>query len=215
MSVADPLRAVIVLVLGLLLGSILPADLLARRRGIDIRANGDGNPGTVNAFRVLGRGAGIVTAVYDIAIGVVVLQIALRLGLSEGTAYAAGFATVVGHRFPLMRGFRGGGEGMAASAGLLVYGIGVALSRGWISFVDLGGLVVILLAAYAFTRYDSAAAVVVLPALVVRLVIAPTDWQYLAFMSVTAGYIWAVQVIRVRRWLATRNQEAARGHSRG
>ncbi len=120
--------AILALAIGMLLGSVLPADLLARARGVDIRSVGDGNPGTVNAFRGLGPVAGLITAAYDVIVGVVAIQIAYLLGVSEGVAYLAGIATVVGHRFPVFRGFRNGGQGMAASAGLLVYGIGVAVS---------------------------------------------------------------------------------------
>jgi acyl-phosphate glycerol 3-phosphate acyltransferase len=205
-------RAVLALAIGLTLGSILPADLLARRRGIDIRATGDGNPGTVNAFRVLGWPEGVVTAAYDLSVGLVAIQIARQLGLADGPAYVAGMTTVVGHRLPVFRGFRGGGEGMAASAGLLVYAVAVALARGWLSVADIVGLVAVLVVTFALTRSDSAASVIVLPALVIRLALTPAEWQFLAFTAIVSAYVWAVQVGRVRRWLASR--EARPAHER-
>ncbi|MCW2706717.1 MAG: Glycerol-3-phosphate acyltransferase, partial [Frankiales bacterium] len=41
-------------VVGYLLGSVNPAVLIARTRGIDLRAIGSGNPGAANAGRALG-----------------------------------------------------------------------------------------------------------------------------------------------------------------
>jgi acyl phosphate:glycerol-3-phosphate acyltransferase len=209
------LRAALALATGLVLGSVLPADLLARRRGVDIRATGDGNPGTVNAVRALGWVPGLITAAYDLSVGVVAIQIAYLLGLPEGVAYVAGTASVVGHRFPVFRGFRGGGQGMAASAGLLLYGVAVAMSRGWLSMIDVGVLVAILLVTFALTRSDSAAAVVMLPLLVVRVVVAQTDWQLVALLAATAGYIWVVQIAPARRWFDARTTGPAHGRSRG
>ena len=209
------LRVALSLAIGLLLGSVLPADLLARARHVDIRATGDGNPGTVNAFKAMGWGPGLVTAAYDLSVGVAAILIARALGVPEGLAYLAGFAAVVGHRFPVLRGLRGGGQGMAASAGLVVYGVAVAMQRGRLSALDVVGLVAILLAAFAFTRSDAAAAVVMLPVLVIRLVLARADWQLLAFLTAAAGYIWIVQVDVVRRRLASRAAEPAHGHTRG
>ena len=88
-------RAAVAIAAGLLLGSVLPAELLARRRGVDIRARGDGNPGTVNAVRVLGWVPGLITFAYDASIGVFAIQLAGLLGVSAGAAYAAGIATIV------------------------------------------------------------------------------------------------------------------------
>ena len=107
-------------------GAASQADLLARRRSVDIRASGDNNPGTINAIRVLGWAPGLVTALYDVSIGVVCVLIAGALGAPTGVTYLAGIAAVVGHRLPVFHGFRGGGQGMGASAGLLLYGIATA-----------------------------------------------------------------------------------------
>jgi acyl phosphate:glycerol-3-phosphate acyltransferase len=194
----DVLTAVLALVIGLLLGSVLPAVWLARRRGVDIRAVGDSNPGTVNSIRELGWTEGLITFAYDASVGVVAIEIAHALGVSEGASYAAGLMAVVGHRFPVYSKFRGGGQGMAASAGLLVYGVAVALGNGWLSALQLGILVAVGLVAFAATRTDTAAALVMLPTLVVMLALARPTWQFLAFMTAVAGYIWAVQVAYAR-----------------
>lgn len=206
----EMLRALLALVIGLLLGSVLPADLLARSRGVDIRSTGDGNPGTINAVRVLGWAPGLITAVYDLSVGVVAIAIAGLLGVTGGPAYLAGIMSLVGHRFPVFLGFRGGGQGMAASAGMLVYGVGVAISRGWLSALDAGALIAIVLVTFALTRSDVASALVMLPVLVVRVILAHADWQFLAFMSVVAGHIWIVQVGVARQRLRFRSASPAR-----
>jgi glycerol-3-phosphate acyltransferase PlsY len=205
------LRAALAVAIGLLLGSVLPADLLARPRGVDIRCDSvDGNPGTVNAFRLLGFWPGLVTAVYDISIGVVCIAIAGALGVPSGLAYLAGLATIVGHRFPVFARLRGGGQGMAASAGLLLYGAAVALTRGWLKPADILVLLVVLAAVYAWTRSGSAAAIAMLPVLVVRLAFSGTGWQFLVFMAAVAGHIWVVQLARVRGEFAARRVREAR-----
>ena len=202
MSLTELARAALVIAIGLILGSVLPADVLARRRGIDIRSSGDGNPGLTNAIHVLGWAPGLITAVYDVSVGVVSLEIALLLGASNGVAYLAGIASIVGHRFPVFRMLRGGGEGMAASAGLVLYAVGVAVSKGWISFLDLGVLVAILLIIFAWSRSDVVAAIVVLPLFVIRLMLTPADVQFLAFATAATAHIWFVQIVALRHPLA-------------
>lgn len=204
MPIDEMLRSILAVMTGLLLGSLLPADLFARRAGVDIRTNGDGNPGTVNVIRVLGWLPGLLTAAYDLSVGIAAIWIAGLLGASTGVAYMAGLASIVGHRFPVFRGFRGGGQAMAASAGLLLYGIAVALANGWLSAVDIVILIAILLVTFALTRSDSAAAIVMLPVLVALLIQAPADWQFLAFMFAVTAHIWLVQAPVARRWLESR-----------
>jgi len=200
-ATGEILRAAVALLIGFLLGSVIPADLLARRSGIDIRRVGDGNPGTVNAVKALGWPRGLITAVYDVFVGVVAIQIARLLGLADGPAYLAGVAALVGRRFPVFLGFRGGGQGMAASAGLLLYGIAVALSRGWLSTAQIAVLVAIIAITWIATRWASTSPLVMLPVLLVMLTIAHADWQLLVFMTAVAANMWIVQArVSARRF---------------
>ena len=52
-----------------LLGSIPTGFLVAKAKGMDIRAVGSGNIGATNAMRVLGKPAGIFVLVMDAAKG--------------------------------------------------------------------------------------------------------------------------------------------------
>ena len=168
--------------LAFLLGSIPFGLLIARARGIDIRAHGSGNIGATNVFRVVGKGPGIACLLLDalkgflpVALVVNLVQITGRpvqvpLGLPEAwilslepasalTAQlvhiATALAAVLGHNHSPWVGFRGG-KGIATSAGVLI---------GLMPFaVVLLLLVWVLL--FATTRYVSVAsmgAAVVLP----------------------------------------------------
>lgn len=192
-------RIVLALIIGLLMGSVLPAELLARRRGVDLQSVGDGNPGAWNAFRGLGRGPGIVTLAYDASVGILAIGIAGLLGVSDGFAYLAGTMSIVGHRFPVFKGLRGGGQGMAATAGLTVWGAAEALLRGWLSPADLGLLAAILVATYAVTRSSKMMALVMLPALAMEVLISPADPRFTAFMTAWVSYIWVMQLAAQRR----------------
>jgi glycerol-3-phosphate acyltransferase PlsY len=48
-----------------LLGSVPTGFLVAKARGIDIRTVGSGNIGATNAFRILGRTAGVFVLLAD------------------------------------------------------------------------------------------------------------------------------------------------------
>ena len=105
-----------------LLGSVQSADIAARLAARvdgsgpkDLRAHGTGNPGGLNAAKVLGTHWGVAVIAADIAKGAVASALGRRIA-GDGGAYAAGTAAVVGHCFPVGSGFRGG-KGIATSAG--------------------------------------------------------------------------------------------------
>lgn len=147
-------------------------------------------------------------------VGVLSIQIARLLGVSDGVAYLSGIMAVIGHRFPVFLGLRGGGQGMAASAGLVVYGIGVALAQGWLSLLVLAGLIAVAVVTFAWTRSDRAIAVTTLPLLVIALLLGRADWQFLAFMAAATAHIWVVQVAELRTGLSLRALWPLHGHSR-
>ena len=102
---------------GYALGALSPAQLLARRRGVDLRAVGSGNPGASNAGRALGRRAGVQVAVRDVAKGAV--PAAAFGALDHRAGLVAGLLAVLGHvTSPLLRGR--GGRGVATAAGAVI-----------------------------------------------------------------------------------------------
>src|SRR5438445_10533738 len=56
---------VLTVVVAYLLGSIPTGFLVAKARGVDIRTVGSGNIGATNAFRILGKGAGMLVLLVD------------------------------------------------------------------------------------------------------------------------------------------------------
>ncbi|MFN8026144.1 MAG: glycerol-3-phosphate acyltransferase [Acidimicrobiia bacterium] len=104
-------------VVGYLIGTIPNADLvtrLATRGEVDLRQEGSGNPGGLNAARVLGKKWGLLVIVLDTLKGAVAGFVGLAMG--DAGAYAAGTAVIAGHCWPVWNGFRGG-KGVASAAG--------------------------------------------------------------------------------------------------
>ena len=105
---------------GYLLGSIPWGDLAARAAGddVDLRKEGSGNPGALNATEVLGRRWGYAVGVADIAKAVTASLVGRAVAGDLG-AHVGGTAAVVGHCYPIWSGFRGG-KGVACACGQLL-----------------------------------------------------------------------------------------------
>ena len=107
-----------------LIGSFPTSYIVGRMtRGIDLRQHGSGNLGATNAFRVLGWRAGIPVLLIDVAKGFVPVRLLpYYSGLEPGSEdwmwlrVALVLATVIGHLYPILAGFRGG-KGVATSLG--------------------------------------------------------------------------------------------------
>jgi len=110
---------ILVAVFSYIIGSI-PSGLILGRLfwHTDLRAHGSRNIGATNAWRTLGKGAGIAVFIADCIKG----QAGVLLGLSlPGTPIAAvigGLFAIIGHSFSLFLRFHGG-KGVATSLGVL------------------------------------------------------------------------------------------------
>lgn len=145
------MRVVASLAIGYLLGSILPAYLIGRTRGVDLRRVGSGNAGTTNAYHYLGLGPAVVTAAYDVLKGIAAMAVAWLLGVPETVVYASGLAAWVGHHYPFYLGYHGA-EGAATTAGLLIAATGIALYRDWLTLLDFIIVALIMLGLLARFR---------------------------------------------------------------
>ena len=158
-------------VLAYLIGSIPVAYIFGRvLKGIDIREHGSGNMGATNAFRVLGKGPGMVVLILDIIKGIIpVTLVSNAFGLGDALSLVIiAVAAVAGHNWTVFLGFKGG-KGMATSLGVL---IGLAIQfqglRIILLWVTMTWLAIFLLS--GFVSLASIAAAVVFPILmVVRL----------------------------------------------
>jgi len=203
------MRIILTLCVAYVLGSVLPADLFARARGVDIRSIGTGNPGTSNAFQQLGLVAGLATGAYDMSVGLASMWLGSALGLSAGWMYLAGLTAVVGHCFPIFFRFRGG-QGMAASAGMLLFGLGVSLERGWLTVGGLAALAALAVGTFALTRSPNIVGLVMAPLLIAELALGRPEWQFALFMTVLAVWIWIVQFDLARKRHSLRLPEPLR-----
>jgi glycerol-3-phosphate acyltransferase PlsY len=150
---------ILTVLIAYLLGSIPTGFLVARARGVDIRAVGSGNIGATNVFRILGKAAGIFVLVADVAKGWVAVFVLARLVSEwcypnlgkqalEWFKLGAGIAAILGHNYTCWLHFKGG-KGIATSAGVLV-----ALVPGALLIV-LGVWIIV----FALSRYVSLASI--------------------------------------------------------
>ena len=101
-----------------LLGTFPTAILVGRREGRDPTQEGSGNPGASNTFRTMGRRAGAIVLAGDVAKGALAAAAGLATG-HRAVGVACGLAAVLGHVYPVTRGFRGG-KGVATGAGMAI-----------------------------------------------------------------------------------------------
>jgi glycerol-3-phosphate acyltransferase PlsY len=176
-------------VLGYLFGNINPAYILSKRRGFDIREEGSHNAGASNALLLMGKKAGAITAVVDIAKAYVVAMLAgfLFPEYAAVKEMAAVFC-ILGHIFPITMGFKGG-KGLACIAGgVLAYNV---------KFFAI--MFVIEMALALITDY-----ICVLP--ISAAIVIPVLYAYksgdlivLGFMSITSVVIICKHIENIRR----------------
>lgn len=114
--------------------------------GTDVRNQGSGNAGATNTFRVLGKKAGTFVLLFDVFKGWAGTSIGIT-AFSQGLIdnehllfwkLIFGFATVLGHVFPVFAGFKGG-KGVASL-------LGMALCISWqAGLICLAGFLVLFL----------------------------------------------------------------------
>lgn len=121
----EPIYVAGAIIVSYFLGTIPSALIVAKRGGVDVTAEGSGNPGTSNVIRLLGWKYGLVVFVTDVLKGSASVGIAYYLTHQFGDglnvsylAYACAYAAVLGHTFPVTRGFHGG-KGVATGGGTM------------------------------------------------------------------------------------------------
>jgi glycerol-3-phosphate acyltransferase PlsY len=138
------MTAALLILVAYLLGSLSGSLLLGRLRGVDIRTQGSGNAGGTNALRTQGWKFALGTVLVDVGKGVLAAWLALRFGGGEAwLPWAAGFAAVLGHVWPVFHGFRGGkGAGTLVGVLLVLWPLGLAVMIGsWLLVLGVGGYV--------------------------------------------------------------------------
>ncbi|MDP6479815.1 MAG: glycerol-3-phosphate 1-O-acyltransferase PlsY [Phycisphaerales bacterium] len=116
---------------GYLLGSVPFGVLIARARGVDIRAHGSGNIGATNVGRVLGTRLGVFCFALDLCKGAIPVLVAgsthgllgqWAVNIPPATFWlwiVVGLAPLLGHMASIFLGFRGG-KGVATAFGAML-----------------------------------------------------------------------------------------------
>ncbi|HAB15741.1 MAG TPA: glycerol-3-phosphate 1-O-acyltransferase PlsY [Verrucomicrobiota bacterium] len=174
-------------VVAYLVGSLPTGYLVARAKGVDLRAHGSGNIGATNAFRVLGKGPGILVLLVDALKGVAAVMLVPLLFAERAPpetasylALVAGIGAILGHNYTCWLKFRGG-KGVATSAGVM----GALLP--WALVIALSTWLLVLL----MTRYMSIASIVAALALPIGTILTTRDrslWVVAIVLGVMA--IW-------------------------
>ena len=155
---------------GYLLGTLPSAIIVARAKGVDITTFGSGNPGASTVARAIGWRYGSIVFLLDAAKGAI--PAVLLIG-HRPSAYICGAAAIVGHIFPVTRGFKGG-KGIATGAGVLLVLhplIMVISAVSWIAIMKL-------------SKKASVASIVVVPLVVVLLAVTGKPaWEIFAFIG--------------------------------
>jgi acyl phosphate:glycerol-3-phosphate acyltransferase len=142
--------------------------------GVDVRTQGSMNAGATNTFRVLGKNAGALVLLLDVAkgMGAVVLSLLIKDQFTDHDYYiifqvSLALVATLGHVFPVFANFKGG-KGVATLTGavfwifpeaalvaLVVFACVFFVSH-YISLGSICASVAIVIAAIAFKRYDYA-----------------------------------------------------------
>jgi acyl phosphate:glycerol-3-phosphate acyltransferase len=156
---------------GVLIGSVPTGVLVARARGIDLRKVGSGNIGATNVGRALGKRWAIAVLLADAAKGYAPVLVARRLEPQPWLWAAVALATVLGHSFSLFLRGRGG-KGVATS-------LGAALALAPVPALAAFGVYVVLYAIFRISSVGSLAGVTAFPIMIALL--GPAEPALIAF----------------------------------
>ena len=189
------------LILGIIgsyiLGMMPSAIVVARAKGVDITTFGSGNPGASNVARAIGWKYGSIVFALDAAKGAI--PAFLLLG-HRPSAYICGAVAIVGHIFPVTRGFKGG-KGIATGGGVLLVLhpiIMVIAAVSWIVIMKV-------------SKKASVASIAIVP-LVIALLIATGKpaWEVLAFVGL--GVLIEIRHLSNIKRLLSKSELPATGH---
>lgn len=189
------------LVLGIIgsyiLGMLPSAIVVARAKGVDITTFGSGNPGASNVARAIGWKYGSIVFALDAAKGAI--PTLLLLG-HRPSAYICGAIAIVGHIFPVTRGFKGG-KGIATGGGVLLVLhpiIMVVAAVSWIVIMKV-------------SKKASLASIAIVPLVVVLLIVTGKPaWEVLAFVGL--GVLIEIRHLSNIKRLLSKSELPATGH---
>jgi len=192
----------IVALVGYGVGSISSGYLVGKiYRNVDLRTVGSGSTGATNTFRTLGRGAGLLVAVFDVLKGALAVLFAQLLFSVDGDGRhmaeaLAAVGAVAGHCWPPLLQGRGG-RGVATGFGALLF----VATPAWASAVAFFAI------ALALTRMVSVGSLAsVIGALLGYLLFTATgwlsfSWATLAFIVIGGSIVYVRHLPNIQRIL--------------
>jgi glycerol-3-phosphate acyltransferase PlsY len=200
---------ILAVLMGYLIGSILPAYFLGKiLKGIDIRKHGSGNAGTRNVYRLMGLGPAVITVIFDLSKGILVILLS-SFFVSPLLAYLSGIAVLIGHIFPFYLRFRGG-QGGATIAGLFIFFIFTMISHQWFSWTAFLILVLCTLILIYVTHLGALTGLIVFPFLAAFILIESP-------FNSTTGFVLALILLSwiqlLRQFLGWEIQSLSKGIS--
>lgn len=114
-------KALFILVLSYLVGSITTGDVVAYFKKVDLRGQGSGSVGATNVLRTIGSFYAAIVLAGDALKGIIAVLLGSLIGKISGFDYAilTGIAAIIGHNWPVYTRFRGG-KGIATSLGVII-----------------------------------------------------------------------------------------------
>lgn len=180
-----------------LLGMLPSAIVVARAKGVDITTFGSGNPGASNVGRAIGWKYGSIVFALDAAKGAI--PAFLLLG-HRPSAYICGAIAIVGHIFPVTRGFKGG-KGIATGGGVLLVLhpiIMVIAAMSWVVIMKV-------------SKKASVASIAIVPLVIVLLIATGKPaWEVLAFVGL--GLLIEIRHLSNIKRLLSKSELPATGH---
>ncbi len=192
----DLLRAMVLIVVAYLAGSIPVGSVVARRvGGPDLRSVGSGRTGGTNALRALGRKWAAVVVLGDLLKGALPVLIARVVTGDPLVEVLCGVASVTGAIWSVFAGFRSGrGVGTGVGTMLVIQPLAVVLAAP--VFV-----LVILLTQYVSLGSLLGSAAMFPAMLLLLLVVHETPLPYVIYAAVGGALIWLAHADNIDRLL--------------
>jgi glycerol-3-phosphate acyltransferase PlsY len=187
------------ILVGYLIGSILPAYFIGRLRKVDIRTIGTKNPGTLNLYHLFGLLPAVLNAIYDCLKGVAAILIAQSIGAQFACAQIAGLAAIVGHIFPFYLSFRGG-QGVGSATGIMLFYLMKYTSTDIRFLYTLGFLLIIVLVFYYVTKRGALVGMIVLPVLCCVIFITNPNSAYNIWLSLIAAHVVMIAILNTAKF---------------
>jgi len=187
------LLRIVLPLLAYLMGAIPCGLLLASRFArVDLRREGSGNIGATNVARLGGPALGLATLAADMLKALAPVWAASVWGASPVDPVVAAVAAVLGHTFPLYTRFRGGGKGVATTAGGFL----------WIAPWAVLCATAAFLVAGAVSRRASVGSLAAALTLPVAVYAAAGSWTAAAGAALAAALIFVRHADNIRRLAA-------------